>query len=323
MWGLSSLCAAAAALAAASSSAAANDELDRSHGTFQQNGRTIAEFEDTNTLENYVHVERPASAPAPDAAQKLNIWVLPHSHMDPGWVRTSDQYFEFFVNDAYTTAVAALAANPARKFQAVEMIYFSKWYDAASPAQRAQAQALVQNGQLQFAVGGWAMPDEATTDYTDVIETMTTGHQWLLDTFGEKARPQFGFQVDPFGASSAFAAISALMGFNGHIVARLNYFDKGWMQANQQLEFVWRPNADLYSARGANASIFTHIMDEFQYSSPGIPVQAQLDALCALPNQTDCPGGGFFWDGDDSAPAWCVACVCACKHVRVCLRMYV
>ncbi len=279
---------------------------------FQQNGRSIAEFADTNTVETYVHVEPPASLlsssspTAPDAAQPLNIWVLPHSHMDPGWVRTSDQYFEFFVNDAYTTAVAALTADPARKFQAVEMIYFSKWYDAATPTQRAQAQTLVQNGQLQFAVGGWAMPDEATTDYTDVIETMTTGHQWLLDTFGEKARPQFGFQVDPFGASSAFAAMSALMGFNGHIVARLNYFDKGWMQANQQLEFVWRPNADIYSARGGTGggAIFTHIMDEFQYSSPGIPVQAQLDSLCALPNQTDCPGGGFFWDGDDSAPAW-------------------
>ena len=118
---------------------------------------------------------------------------------------------------------------------------------------------------LQFAVGGWAMPDEATTDYPDIIETMTTGHQWLLDTFGDAARPRFGFQVDPFGASSAFAALSALMGFNGHIVARLNYFDKGWMQDNKQLEFVWRPDEDLYAARGADAAIFTHIMDQYQY----------------------------------------------------------
>ena len=54
------------------------------------------------------------------------------------------------------------------------------------------------------------------------------------------------------------------MGFNGHIVARLNYYDKGWMQDNQQLEFVWRPDPDLYAARGADAEIFTHIMDEFQ-----------------------------------------------------------
>eukprot|EP00750_Incisomonas_marina_P028645 INCI6800.1.p1 GENE.INCI6800.1~~INCI6800.1.p1 ORF type:complete len:1386 (+),score=235.40 INCI6800.1:180-4337(+) len=303
------------------------DSGESGPGMFQQNGRTIEKFADTNTMEDYVHSEpdvwqnketravphlrngrdsqpQAAAAAAAASAKELNIFVLPHSHDDPGWVRTSDQYFDFFVNDIYTTAVEALTADPRRKFQAVEMIYFSKWYDGATPTQQAQAQALVANGQLQFAVGGWAMPDEATTDYPDIIETMTTGHQWLLDTFGDAARPRFGFQVDPFGASSAFAALSALMGFNGHIVARLNYFDKGWMQDNKQLEFVWRPDADLYAARGADAEIFTHIMDQYQYSSPGIPLQAQLDNLCALSNQTDCPGGGFFWDGDDSSPAW-------------------
>jgi len=310
-----SLCGAAALAGTASVCAV----LDKTHGTFQQNGEVIERFADTNTMEDYVHDEPRSdednqksalrgpkkSGSLSDAAnEELNIFLLPHSHDDPGWVRTSDQYFDFFVNDIYTTAVAALAEDSRRKFQAVEMIYFSKWYDGASPEQQQLAQTLVANGQLQFAVGGWAMPDEATTDYPDIIETMTTGHQWLLDTFGEVARPRFGFQVDPFGASSAFAALSALMGFDGHIVARLNYFDKGWMQDNKQLEFVWRPDADWYAARGDDAAIFTHIMDQFQYSSPGIPLQAQLDNLCALSNQTDCPGGGFFWDGDDSSPAW-------------------
>ena len=93
------------------------------------------------------------------------------------------------------------------------------------------------------------------------------------------------------------------MGFESHIVARLNYYDKGWMQQNKQLEFVWRPSSSLYATDGVE--IFTHIMDQYQYSSPGIPLQTQLKYLCAPPhNQTDCPGGNFYWDGDDTQPAW-------------------
>jgi len=71
---------------------------------------------------------------------------------------------------------------------------------------------------------------------------------------------QYGFQVDPFGASSWWALLSAKMGFKGHLVARLNYYDKGWMQANQALEFIWRPSPSLY--RSSGVEIFTHIMDQ-------------------------------------------------------------
>ena len=38
----------------------------------------------------------------------------------------------------------------------------------------------------------------------------------------------------------------------------------GWMQRNQELEFVWRPNEAMFEADGTE--IFTHIMDEYQYT---------------------------------------------------------
>ena len=200
---------------AVSCALSSTEGLDYStNGVFHQNGELIEAFADTNTMEYFDEGGSVATGnglehnkkkllrnSSPDATATdtgpapLNIFILPHSHDDPGWVRTSDQYFDFFVNDIYTTAVDALSKDPRRKFQSVEMIYFSKWYNGASAQQQAQAQKLVANGQLQFAVGGWAMPDEATTDYPDLIETMTTGHQWLVDTFGEVARPRFGFQV--------------------------------------------------------------------------------------------------------------------------------
>lgn len=279
--------------------------LSEANGTFQQDGRAISAWADTNTQEDYNPSEHSLGEANSGAPRNLSVFILPHSHDDPGWVRTADQYFEFFIDPMYTTAVEALSANPERKFQAVEMVYFRKWYEGTTDRLRAEAQRLVRNGQIAFAVGGWVMPDEATVDYTDLIETMSLGQEWIYDTF-EGARVRHGFQVDPFGASSSFAAISSKLGFESHLVARLNYYDKGWMQDNKQLEFVWRPSPSLYNSP-EKTEIFTHIMDQYQYSAPGIPVNLQLQYLCGPPhNQSDCPGGGFYWDGDDSKPdaAW-------------------
>lgn len=265
---------------------------------FTQDG-SIASSADTNTQEDFTAFTR-AGSNSSATTPSLNVFILPHSHDDPGWVRTSDQYFDFFVRHIYTTVVEALAADKSRKFQAVEMIYFHQWWQQASVQQQVSARRLIHNGQLSFAVGGWVMPDEATTDYADLIETMTAGHRFIEAEFG--VSPKHGFQVDPFGASSWWALLSAKMGFEAHIVARLNYYDKGWMQANKALEFIWRPSAELHEQ--ADLQIFTHIMDQYQYSSPGIPTDLQKEQFCAPPhNRNYCPGGGFFWDGDDSHPA--------------------
>ena len=254
---------------------------------FKQNAMKISEVTDTGNTQDTFHPSDNFGAPAPtqalrgEAARPLNVFVLPHSHDDPGyvfvhthydacliglhhfrrrWVRTSDQYFEFFVQHIYSTAVKALSENPKRKFQAVESIYFRQWYETvATEEERKLAYKFINNGvflvqstnnvfkhnshslatcpgQMQIAVGGWVMPDEvttpmitlnayaiilslpsavpltpaflatqATTDMTHLVQTMTLGHEWLFDTFGDKARPRFGFQV-----TGAIAAPSSL-----------------------------------------------------------------------------------------------------------------
>ena len=81
-----------------------------------------------------------------------------------GWTFTIDEYFELFVESIYDTVrppphmarpcpllkvctrnatmqvVEALAANPARKFIAVEMAYFYKWWQIADVGQKITTQ---------------------------------------------------------------------------------------------------------------------------------------------------------------------------------------
>lgn len=47
--------------------------------------------------------------------------------------------------------------------------------------------------------------------------------------------------------------------------------------------------------------MFTHVLDQYKYGVPFLPVELQLEYLC-LPHQKDCPGGNFLWDGDDGHP---------------------
>jgi hypothetical protein len=94
-----------------------------------------------------------------------------------------------------------------------------------------------------FSLGGWAMQDEACSTYSADIDQvcpgkiiitvimlhntsaqMTEGHQFLLDTFG--VTPRLGWQIDPFGASSVTPTLFSMMGFDGHVIQRINYQTK-------------------------------------------------------------------------------------------------
>ena len=99
-----------------------------------------------------------ATANRHDAATPVVVHILPHSHMDVGWLKTVDRYYTEDVRYIYSGVIAALTANSTRRFQAVETAYFSRWYDGdATPAERAQAQDLVAQGRLALVGGGWVM----------------------------------------------------------------------------------------------------------------------------------------------------------------------
>jgi hypothetical protein len=97
------------------------------------------------------------------------------------------------------------------------------------------------------------MSDEANPYYEDIIDQMTIGHKWLLDTFG--VRPSIGWHIDPFGHSSTNAALFSQMGFNAWFFARIDYQDKMVRLRDKSLEMVWHPQ----QASGDDNYIFTGV----------------------------------------------------------------
>nr|XP_020020945.1 epididymis-specific alpha-mannosidase isoform X3 [Castor canadensis] len=216
--------------------------------------------------------------PESRAAGPIRAFVVPHSHMDVGWVYTVQESMRAYAANVYTSVVAELARGPQRRFIAVEQEFFRLWWDhVASEQQKRQVCRLLDEGRLEFVLGGQVMHDEAVTHLDDQILQLTEGHGFLYETFG--IRPQFSWHVDPFGASATTPTLFALAGFNAHLISRIDYNLKDAMQEAQGLQFVWRGSPSL----SAQQEIFTHVMDQYSYCTPShIPFSNR---------------SGFYWNG--------------------------
>lgn len=144
---------------------------------------------------------------------KVNVHIIPHTHDDPGWLKTVDEYylgtntsiFRAGVQYVLDTVMQALAQDKRRKFVYVEMSFFQRWYAEQTQPTRSLVKQLVKNGQLSFANGGWSMHDEATSHFVSMIDQTTLGHRFLQREFG--FLPTVGWQIDPFGHSATNAAL--------------------------------------------------------------------------------------------------------------------
>ncbi|XP_024844654.1 epididymis-specific alpha-mannosidase-like, partial [Bos taurus] len=112
----------------------------------------------------------PWAQPEPE----LRIFVVPHSHMDVGWLHTVQENMQAYVTSVYNSVVEELTLEKKRRFIAVEQEYFRLWWDGvASDRQKGQVHQLVAEGRLEFVLGGQVMHDEAVTHIDDQILQLT------------------------------------------------------------------------------------------------------------------------------------------------------
>ncbi|EQC27315.1 hypothetical protein SDRG_14840 [Saprolegnia diclina VS20] len=193
--------------------------------------------------------------------EKLNVHLVPHTHDDPGWLYTVDQYFSQNVDYIIDTVVTELLKNPDRRFMYVEQSFFQRWWREQSHEMKTIVKKLVKEGRLDLSVnGGWVMHDEAAAHYSVMIDQTALGHGFLVHEFGVK--PRIGWQIDPFGHSATQGSLlSAGVNFDALYFARIDYQDYEKRKANKDLEFMWQPSP----SRGEK--VFTGMIQD-GYGSP-------------------------------------------------------
>lgn len=64
-----------------------------------------------------------------DPDYKLQVFVVPHSHNDPGWLKTYDEYYLTATRYILNNVMRNLKEYPQLKFIWAEMSFFSRWYE--------------------------------------------------------------------------------------------------------------------------------------------------------------------------------------------------
>lgn len=194
--------------------------------------------------------------------EKLKIFVVPHSHNDPGWKLTVEEYYERQSRHILDTIVDTLSKDSRRKFIWEEMSYLERWWRDSSDSKREDFKKLVKNGQLEIVGGGWVMNDEANSHYYALIEQMTEGNLWLNETIG--VVPRNAWAIDPFGYSPTMAYLLRRMGFKNMLIQRTHYELKKELALRKNLEFIWRQSWDAVE----NTDILVHMMPFYSYDIP-------------------------------------------------------
>jgi alpha-mannosidase len=203
------------------------------------------------------------------SATKLNVHLVAHSHDDPGWLKTADQYFTGSNSSIYRASVQyifnsvidELKKSPERKFTFCEISFFERWWHDQDEFTKATVRRMIQSEQLSFVNGGWVMHDEASAHYVSMIDQTTLGHQFLLKELNY--RPRVGWQIDPFGHSNTHSWLSSEVGFDALFFGRIDYQDRAKRMAEQSMEFIWKG-----SKSQSDAEVFTGAFSDGNYAPP-------------------------------------------------------
>ncbi|XP_048762590.2 lysosomal alpha-mannosidase-like isoform X2 [Ostrea edulis] len=204
----------------------------------------------------------------------LNVHLVPHTHDDVGWLKTVDQYFYGSRNDIQhagvqyilDSVIPELLSDPSKRFIYVEIAFFARWWREQDGIMKENVMKLVNEGRLEFVLGGWCMNDEASTHYNAMIDQHTLGFSFLEQEFGGCGRPRVGWQIDPFGHSREQASMFAQFGFDGLFFGRLDYQDKDTRLKQNNMEFVWRGSP---KNLGETSELFTGVLYNHYVPPPG------------------------------------------------------
>jgi hypothetical protein len=196
--------------------------------------------------------------------ETLQVFVVPHSHCDPGWLKTFDDYFQSQTREILTTVVDALTEDPRRTFIWAEISYLAWWWREQTLEYQAALRRLVAAGQFEIVTGGWVMPDEANSHLYALQVQLQEGHDWIRESLGEASLPKYGWSIDPFGYSPTMAYLLKQQNFSGMVIQRVHYAVKKELARRQHLEFNWRQTWDT----NGTYDIWTHVLPFFSYDVP-------------------------------------------------------
>lgn len=195
---------------------------------------------------------------------QITVIILPHSHVDAGWLQTVEEYYVNHVKGILNNMVKKLSTYKDMTFVWAETVFLSMWWNELDDDVKHQVKRLIQRGQLEIALGGWVMSDEASTHYPSVIDQLIEGHQWVSENLHTK--PVNSWSIDPFGHSGTMPYLWKQAGMENMVIQRVHQAIKATLAAQKALEFNWRQYWDFKGSSDILCHIMPYVYYGMQYS---------------------------------------------------------
>ncbi|CAD5231315.1 unnamed protein product [Bursaphelenchus okinawaensis] len=197
----------------------------------------------------------------------LDIFIIPHSHNDPGWLQTFEAYYDEKVRSILNNMLDFLTKWENMRFVEAEISFFELWWSEQTDEDKDMVRKIVKKGQLEFVGGAWVMTDEANAHYFNTIMEMFEGHEFLSNNFNGYA-PKSQWSIDPFGLSTTVPHLMQLSGIKQGILNRIHHTIKDIMATSKTYEFLWRQPFALNSSEN---DFLAHIMPYLYFADYQCP----------------------------------------------------
>ena len=185
----------------------------------------------------------------------INIHIIPHTHLDPGWLKTPEEYYnDELIENIYNTMLNELTNTKTRTFVINEIYYFKIWYSNINEENKNKFKNLLKEKRVEFVSGSYIINDEATPLYYNIADQIRIGHQFLLEEFG--IIPKTAWYIDSFGHSAGNAHILAQLNFENLVLGRMHFDFLELMKNELKTEFYWDP----FGNNNSNKKILTHVL---------------------------------------------------------------
>ena len=165
--------------------------------------------------------------------------MIAHSHQDVGWLLTYQEYYNSHVRVILDRVYESLMKDSKRTFNHAEIKFFEMWWVTQNETTKSNFRTLVKENRFEFISGGVVSSDEACPTYSDIVENMQVGHDFLMREFG--VTPKVAWHADAFGHSSTNVRLFKELGFEGFFFGRVSDDEKVELKKNKDMQFNWKP----------------------------------------------------------------------------------
>jgi hypothetical protein len=155
----------------------------------------------------------------PDDAGRVIIFAE-SSHWDPNWLKTSEEYYNLYVERNLDKAIKALQQEP-RRVYSVECVFFLRMYWERRPEMREAVRELVNQGRLRLTSSGVTTADTLLPSAEAILRDLLLGQEWLRAN-GMTQEPRLAYFTDSFGCSPALPSLLRASGFDWTAISRID-----------------------------------------------------------------------------------------------------